>query len=692
MDLINGRMLEVLKFLQQKPDTSYREIAEHINAKERCIRYDVDRINDILDLNRMPLIEKHSKGILKFNSNIEIENLQIEKNFIYTQKERIDILLMLILIDNEKLNIQKLSEDFEVSRSTVKSDLSLVENQLAKDNLKIEYNGYFKLVGDKDTRVALMNKEINKYIYLFSLDSSNINNFHQYMISVIQNAFEPVSIYLVIDWVDDLLDTLKYTLANNSYQWYVTHILVLVWFVINDKEHSLENNSVLTKGDIYCEEEINSLEKIIGKEIETKKRQIIVRLLQYTSKYLTEEDIDFIFIENTVFQLIECMSKAVGIDFLEDSTLIEGLMNHIAPLIKRMENRINICEDFISILSKKDTDIFNHVQDAIVNIELLKNIDNKDEITYLSIHFIASMKRLQKLEKTTVLLICGLGYGTTTLVKETLISEYEVDIIDVLPVYKVNSYENWEDVDFIISTVKLDNNFHKKYILVNPLLTKSDYKMLDDNQIPRKKMFIDYNSINQKLDFLEKGQREKVMNIIGQELGIKKVIPSTIYKLSELLSIKNIEKSNRKLDWEEAVNICCDLLENQNLINQNYKNNIFKTINEKGFYSVIDKSFALIHGKAGEGVSKTCMSLMVSDEEICFGDKSVKVVFCLASKDNKQQIPSLIQLMQMVKNYNIIEKLEKSKNENEILEIIEKCEKQILEYELIKQEKRRQND
>ena len=84
------------------------------------VRYDVDRINDILSLEHLPEIEKHSKGLLTYPASLDLKGLEEGNGVVYTGKERMSILLLILMIRNEDLKINKLSEQFGVSRSTVK--------------------------------------------------------------------------------------------------------------------------------------------------------------------------------------------------------------------------------------------------------------------------------------------------------------------------------------------------------------------------------------------------------------------------------------------------------------------------------------------------------------------------------------------------------------------------------------------
>ncbi|WP_051993172.1 HTH domain-containing protein [Clostridium sartagoforme] len=141
--MLSGRILKLIEYLQINNMTTYKEISAELDIKERHIRYDIDRINDLLELNKMPLIEKQSKGIIIFPRDIDISTLTKENDFIYSQEERVSLILLILLTDNRSLKINKLSFDFQVSRSTIKNDMSFLEDKLSDKKIKISYTDHF---------------------------------------------------------------------------------------------------------------------------------------------------------------------------------------------------------------------------------------------------------------------------------------------------------------------------------------------------------------------------------------------------------------------------------------------------------------------------------------------------------------------------------------------------------------------
>ena len=114
--MVKGRMLNVIKYLEKHRETGYRQITEAMDETTRAIRYDIDKINDELSLQKLPLIEKLPKGKLEVPENLDLSIFLEDNEFVFSSKERIKILCLMILFDTTNLNIRKLSEILQVSR------------------------------------------------------------------------------------------------------------------------------------------------------------------------------------------------------------------------------------------------------------------------------------------------------------------------------------------------------------------------------------------------------------------------------------------------------------------------------------------------------------------------------------------------------------------------------------------------
>ena len=670
--MFNGRMLSIIRHLKIHETTTYKEIAKALGVSERSIRYDIERINDALSLEHLPPIERHSKGVLKFPEGLDLRELEEESEVLYTSKERMSVLLLILLLRNDQLKLGKLSEQFRVSRSTIKNDMDALDEKLRQDGLSIQYTDHFYLDGPRSKRIMLLNQEFKKYINYLINPFTNYNSYEFYCIHIIHLAFEGISIPNVVLAVDELLDDLGCTLTNTSYAWYMSNIMVVIWFIIHRKEYPLDISVVpeFDRGKFAAFSE--KLSEILGMEVGESYIRIMAKLYDFTNKFAgLHGEVDPVYAESVTFSLISVMAQKLGLPFDKDKTLVEGLLNHMIPLIQRINSHVEIKDNMISLLGAEELKLYGLMKDVCKEVESLKEITNEDEIVYLTVCFMASIKRMKNTPYQRVLLVCGHGYGTTTMLKEALLSEYQIHIMDTIPLYKISSYPDWAGIDYVFSTIHLNNELPKPCIVVNPILQPEDRAAIERLGVPRKTILSSYYTIEKKLDFLDADTRRRVMEVIEKELGYQTAKTSRNPRsFSSFLKFDCIRITDQPFSWQEAAKESAALLEKRNFIDHTYADNMIHFIEENGFYAVSDGAFALLHGKGNEGIRETGLSLLINRQDVIFGDKKVKVIFCLASKDGKEHIPAVVTLMRMVKTTPLIRNLEECKSVEEIYQTI----------------------
>lgn len=679
--MINGRMLRIIHYLYNEKDTTFKDVSKVLDIKERLIRYDIEKINDFLEIQKLPVIQKLPKGRLLFPDTLSLNDFEQGDEFIYTQDNRISLILLLLLLDPQQVKLNKLSSELQVSRSTLKNDLDLLETQLLKKHINIQYNQYFKLIGNEINITNLTIEEFEKYVDLVAGNKVLINAFEEKILEIINKSFNFISLRDVVKWIDELLDSMQCLLTDQLYKWYVANVLILLFYIINNKTHPLEKTNINPVELTIFDASINELENIIQKKLTLKEQKILVQLLNYTNKYgKYEQSMDIVQVETITKQFILLMSEKIDLPFEKDKILFEGLMNHMSVLITRLKQGIKLNDNITSILSNSDIKVFEIVLSVTKEIELLDQINNDTEITYLAIHFIASMKRIKDNEYKHILLVCGFGYGTSTMLKETLMNEFQVTIVDIIPTYRINSYQKWSGIDYVVSTSPVKLPVDIELICVNPILTQQDFINMRNKGIPRKTTLAHYYSINQHLDFLTDDQRLRVLDVIQKELGnqLEKKTIKKINKLSDLLTYENIKMVDQKMSWQESVYASTDILLQKDLINKNYVDEIFAGIEDLGFYSVTDESFALLHGESNEAIKQSTMSLLINKQPIKFKNKTIKLVFVLASKDKKEHIPAIITWVRMITNTDVISQLTECNDLLEAYQILLNCERKVI--------------
>lgn len=666
-------MLKIIRYLEKEKLATYKEIAEALDVKERSVRYDVDRINEELSLWNAPQIEKKSKGMLFVPDDLDFSIITEDEEFVFAPEERMNIIRIYILFQTKQLNIRRLCDELQVSRRSIQNDIDVIQTEMEEYHLSLNYDRGFSLEGESELSYRMRSQELKKYIRM--LKKRKHNAYEQYMLNLLKNSFPSVDIQEILAWIAHMIHDMNWKFSDESYEWYVANVLTFTWYVIHEQKLYLADDN---KEEEIMGRGIDEYEMHIGKKLTTKQRKMLAGFVRYTSRYdVLDVNLDLISAEDITKRLIMEMEQALEIDFSSDRILQKGLLNHMGPMIERVKGNMQLNEQAESLIPEEYFDIYQHLKGVIEQDEQL-GVLTENEIVYLAMYFLGSIRRTQQSPYTNILLICGFGYGTTVLIKDTLRSKFQVHIKESISVYQIANYTDWDDVDVVITTVRTELPVKKKMVRVNVIFTEEDYKKLHDVGIRRKNALTNFLGIEKRLDFLEKKDREKVMEILKEEFGYQEIkVPGTYNKISDLIRPEAIQFKDRIEEWRDAVFDTTHLLEEQGSITHEYYHSIIDTMECQGFYAITDGQFALLHGNVSAGVKESCMSLVITKEPVVFGEKKTNVIFCLASRDKKEHIPAIVRLMRMVNMTDFTKKLSKCKTKEEAIDIILKSEQEV---------------
>lgn len=674
--MVKGRMLNVIKYLEKHRETGYRQIAEAMDETTRAIRYDIDKINDELSLQKLPLIEKLPKGKLEVPENLDLSIFLEDNEFVFSSKERIKILCLMILFDTTNLNIRKLSEILQVSRRSIQNDIEEIQKELEEDDIYLEYKNGFYLIEKSDKSYEIRSREIRSHVKTL-YKTRLTTTYEAYIKNLIYKIFLPVDLNELFLWIDGLLKKTGWIFSDQSFKWYVANICTFTWYMIKDKK--LPEKEWGKTGEIG--DSLKDYEKCIGKILDHKQSEILAGFEKYTNKYVHLEVTDNLMnIEDLAEMLISKMQESLRIEFDQDGILIKGLLNHLGPMIDRIKGNVQLHDDVSQFISDKYQYVYVALKKILVKDTLLCHLTENEEI-YLAIHFIGSLRRMQKNSYMNVLLICGYGYGTTAVVKDALLNSYQVFVKKSISAYQVKHFAEWADIDVVISTVDVELPVDKPFAKVNIIFNNDDYIKLDLLGLQKRNVLTNYFAIERRLDFLNDEDKQRVMAVIKEELGYKEVrMPTKFKTLSDLLTENDIQCIKKIDDWRDAVRQSTQILKRHGNDGEIYCKNVIEGIEVRGFYSVTDQVFALLHGSENAGIQISCMSLLISEEPVRFGEKEVNLIFCLASRDKKEHIPVVTRLMRMISTTDFIKRLKECRTPSDAMSVIRDCEKEVEQH------------
>lgn len=120
-------------------------------------------------------------------------------------------------------------------------------------------------------------------------------------------------------------------------------------------------------------------------------------------------------------------------------------------------------------------------------------------------------------------------------------------------------------------------------------------------------------------------------------------------------------------DWREAIKESCQLLLEQQVINQVYVEEVIGSVEEFGPYIVIVPGVAMPHSsEQSQGVFGTAISFTKMKEPVIFDeedtDKNASLFFTLAAKNPEEHIQNISSLSEMLMTDGLISALEATTN------------------------------
>ncbi len=680
---VDNKKIILLNHLDEKIET----VSKKLGISERTIRYRIEDLNNFFSDEKLNYrIAVENKTIKGFGDLEKIEKELKFKNYNFSKSERIDMISLLLLISSYGCKADEICEIIDISRSTFKTDMKFVRNEFKIKNLDVisKANKGLIIKGDE---IIIRKLLLEKFKKTFKIEDKTLNFFdktNNQKINMIKNYIKEKYIIIVTEYLEKLKIDLNKKISDEAYQILMIYLLIIINRLKNKLsiKRNLQNQEFIKATDDFnvVKANINILENGSGIKINEfeimKITEFVLGAHTYNFKYSFYEN--WIYIEKLADDLINKVNEKINVNISKDNTLREGLINHLIPTIYRLKNDIELENSIHQEIIEQYPLLYNEVKAALKKIEdfIGKNF-SENETSFFVVHFVLSIKRMTEKfeEKKKIIIVCGLGYGTSNLLKQEMEELFDIEVKDLVP---LNNFKNMDtkEIDFIITTTDINKNeINIPVIKVNSILTKENIINLLNKGIKNRKSRVNISDIiniiknyskieneeiltNKLLDYFEKIENGKVEKFIE---------PSLI----EILPIKNIRIIEKVNTWEEAISEAGEILCRNGYIKKEYVLEMIEKIRELGMYMMIGESIILPHADIGENVLKTGISYLQLKYPIEFSENiKIQHIFALASCDKKEHIKGLLELKQNIDEYNLKEKLEKCNTAEEIFKII----------------------
>nr|MBP6125514.1 PTS sugar transporter subunit IIA [Leptotrichiaceae bacterium] len=562
----------------------------------------------------------------------------------------------------------------------VKKDLKILENELKESDIELIYvnNKGYRLVGNKQKILVKQEEVIEKVLNIVE-NKSKITNVE--ILNKFYKYIKTENIEKIKKFILKIEKKMKLSINKESYNKIISYMLVL----LNYNENDENDENLLAKKFIYSTEEFKIIKQVlfsifgnngINNENLLRISDLIMGMSINGLKNNSFED--WIDEELMIRKMIIKIGKVVKIDLSEDEILYEGLLYHIKPAMYRMKNNIQIVNSVFKELIITNDPVLKVVKEGLSEIEKLFNVEfPEDEISLIGFHIKAAIERNTEERAKKIILVCGLGYGSSKVLEQSLKENYDLDIVDVLSYSFIeNSIPNYKNVDLILTTVDFNNNSNIPVIKINPLLKEDDMKELSKYGIKKNKNKI---SLKNMLNIIEKNaiikNKEELIENLKREFGSKVINDFTeiYFSLNNFLNKENVKIIDRVNDWKEAVLKSGEILIKNKVVNKKYVDEMIKIILKLGAYIVIEEGIAIPHASISENVYKTGVSLLIVKEKIYFPNgKGANIFLSFAAKNKNEYEIILKDLFELITKYNFIEEISNIKNYTELEKYFER--------------------
>ena len=598
-----------------------KDLSKQIGLSERTVRTYINYLKVLINEHGGEIISKQGSGYcleiknsLKFDKFIaQINDSKIQKDskkiWLQDSTSRQTFILRELVYEGKIVNVDDLSFETYISKTKLYKELNSIKELLSSYDLCIK-NKY-------GLGIYVEGKEINKRKFIIDYFFKDFKKeFIQFNLSKIpyfkEYPLEKIMIIIVEECKNNKIHLSDIMLQN---------ILIHTILSIKRIENKMEIKKIVETDKFYKSIEYETANKIVIRL----KKDLNINFPDEEIAYLTlhlkannyhdyqKENQTSITLEKEIQNILKDMYEETNILLYNDEYLIKCLVNHLNPMLIRIDKNIKMNNPLTQHILDKYKKYYDLTKKYLSRLERLRGKEiSTDEWAYLTLHIMASIENMEAESILRVILVCATGLGSANLLKRRIKKEYEdhIEIVDTISFYDLNE-DKIKDVDLILTTVNLDNLVLKTPVLkVSVFLEENDKKIIQDF-ITKASHKIDSTKVSNKNDFL---------SLIEKRDLLKYYIPK-----------ENVRIFNEKVNRTTVINCLINLLKSEEDTNYFSKMNEQILLREK-IGSIVFSDYVAVPHPLNPVGKNSRVSLAVMKQGIYWNShfKNVKFIFLIS--------------------------------------------------------------
>ena len=486
--LLTERQRLILRdLLNEEKNVVTKNLAEKYSISLRTVRYDLENIEYWLKEMGATLVKTPRVGMRVENKKEAIKaikDMNLNANeILFSSKDRANIILIRLMLYAKPLTSEKFAEELNVSRSTIISEIKAINEELQEYFISIEgkTNHGFMITGEE--------KNIRYYIKVVLVPLLIDTYKEKIYILLKDQLFDSEEVERVKDVILLFKEKLNIRLDDSSIQ-----ILKFIFIIFIAR---IKNGHILkVEGD--------ELSRYKTTQIYTQVQNIYEVLISKFGLPYEEGEIAYLLhimlignlgvnsIEDKKFdeeKLIEVVAEIVNMGFehlnikeSEFEVLSNELFYHLKLTLNKYELNVISENPILEQIKAKYGDVFDVARKTCVIFTAEYGFElNEGEIGFITMYFLKSLERSKIYLKKNIIVVCNTSRGTGKLLATRIKNNIpEINIKDIVSIIDIEKdKELLEDVDLIISTIKIDN-LNKATLTVSPIITTYELGKIRD--------------------------------------------------------------------------------------------------------------------------------------------------------------------------------------------------------------------
>lgn len=664
--ILNDREIKILKEFYYNKEVKLETLSKMFNVSERMIRYNIDRINVVLEFLKISPIHKVSKGLLKLN--VEKNNDKILE--IITKLEPLDknrkiiLINFLIVFSKNKITISYLSNYFNISRATVGNYLNDISKELKKKNLYISNDDGLAIKGNVEDI-----EKYKQYLLTENIDIIEKDEYTEISLKIKEIIFENIEkkiLKKLKNFVADVINDFNLNITDAHFKSFYSKLLYIFYI------ENLESDTVL-----YKKEYEYTREKLLRSNISNAKiieiSNLIFNIKNYEKYLLEKDEIDKLNVEILAKNIIENVAIKTKINIRKDNLLFEFLSQHLQVLMRRIKNGYKL-EVPLDDIDKKEDNIYKYIKDAVVIInDIVGSKLPDDEIHLIKMHFLASIERINKLESKPVelIIVSSFGRGSNKILVDNIQNKFYVRVVDIVPLYKLkNSLKKSSYIKYILTTVDIDEKEYKDKIIIkiSPIISEKDKVKLQELGFKTNTNRIKLSNI---LEIIRRNtdniREDKLIEELLSNYGDKLINDINIDYYKEILKVENILFDYNAKSIEDAIEKSCTILEGE-YIDKSYTEEVLSIFKNKNSHIIRYNGIILPHTKNRSNVYKNGVAIVKLKEAVIIEKTNEKIdtIVTFVIEDAKKSLDTISRIINLIFKEKFRKVLEKQDKEEVI--------------------------